>query len=87
MGWAQTERSNAVHPFPAWVRIGVRVVLGVLVLLVLAAVFFAGGWYNGGFREREEILVPVPEAPCMVYSCHPMGRGGQQCYQRAVPCQ
>ena len=29
-----------------------------MVVLVLAAVFFAGGWYNGGFREREDFLVP-----------------------------
>jgi hypothetical protein len=85
IGSAQTERPNTVHQFPAWARIAARVVLVVIVLLVLAAVFFAGGWYNGGFREREEIL-PVPEAPCMVYTCHPMGRGGQQCYEQPVPC-
>jgi hypothetical protein len=59
--------------------------LVVLVVLVLAAVFFAGGWYNGGFREREDIMVPV-EAPCTVYSCHPRGPGGQQCYWQYVPC-
>jgi hypothetical protein len=83
---ARTERSNSVHQSPVWARIAARVVLLVLILLALAAVFFAGGWYNGGFREREENVVPVPEAPCMEYYCHPMGRGGQQCYQRPVPC-
>jgi hypothetical protein len=87
-GLAQTERSNTVHQFPAWARLTARVVLVVLVVFVLVAVFFAGGWYNGGgLREREDILVPVPEeAPCSEYYCHPMGRGGQQCYQRIVPC-
>jgi hypothetical protein len=38
------ERSNTVHPFPAWARLAAGVVLVVLVLVVLAAVFFAGGW-------------------------------------------
>jgi hypothetical protein len=86
-GSVQTERSSTVHQFPAWARLAARVVFVVLGVLVLAAVFFAGGWYNGGFREREDILVPVPEeAPCSEYYCHPMGRGGQQCYQRIVPC-
>ena len=85
---AQTERSNTVHQFPAWARLAAGVALVVLVVLVLAADFFAGGWYyRHGFRGREDILVPVPEeAPCTMYSCHPMGRGGQQCYQRYVPC-
>jgi hypothetical protein len=81
------ERSNTVYQFPAWVRLAAGVILVVLVLLVLAGVFFLGGWYyGGGSEEREDILVPVPEAPCTVYSCHPRGRGGQQCYYQPVPC-
>ena len=81
------ERSNTVHQFPAWARLAARVVLGVLVVLVLAAVFYAGGrFYGDGSREREDIVVPV-EAPCSVYSCHPRGPGGQQCYWQLVPCR
>jgi hypothetical protein len=82
-----SSNEGSVHRFPAWARIAASVVLGLLVLVVLAAVFFAGGWvFGGGSTEREEIL-PVPqETPCSIYSCHPMGRGGQQCYRRIVPC-
>ena len=78
------ERSNTVHQSAAWARLAAGVVL---VLLALAAVFFAGGWYFGGGSGEREDIVPEPvEAPCTVYSCHPMGRGGQQCYRRIVPC-
>jgi heme A synthase len=66
-----------------WAR---RVAGVVLAVLVLAVVFLAGGrYYGGGSTEREDVLVPE-EASCVQPSCHPMGRGGQQCYYRYVPC-
>src|ERR1700722_17114818 len=53
------QRPNTVHQFPAWARLVAGVVL---VILVIAGVFFAGfftGRYYGGlFRGAEDFLVP-----------------------------
>src|ERR1700722_5145403 len=53
------QRPNTVHQFPAWARLVAGVVL---VILVIAGVFFAGfftGRYYGDlFRGAEDFLVP-----------------------------
>jgi len=67
-----------------WARL---VAVIVFVVLVLAVFFFAGFFtreHYGDHRYREEV---VPGQPgCVQPECHPMGKGGQQCYYRPVPC-
>jgi len=79
------ERLNTVDRFAGWARLVAGVVL---IILVIAAIFFAGFFtgrhYGDRFRGGEEFLVP---GQCVQTLCQPAGpHAGTQCYQRYVPC-
>jgi hypothetical protein len=79
------QRPYAVNRFAAWARLVAGVVL---IILVIAAIFFAGFFtgrhYGDRFRGGEEFIVP---GQCVQTLCQPAGpHAGTQCYQRYVPC-
>jgi hypothetical protein len=82
------QRPNMVQQFPAWARFVAGVVL---VVLVMAVVFFAGFFtarYYGGVPSGTYYGVPLPgeAGPCVDTFCQPAGMAGQHCYRRNVPC-
>jgi hypothetical protein len=77
-------RHNKVNQVAAWVWLALGVVL---VVLILAAVFYAGyvvGTHNGtGFGGN----YVAPPGRCVQTLCQPAGpHGGAQCFQHLVPC-
>jgi hypothetical protein len=82
------QRPNMVHQFPAWARLVAGVVL---IILVIAAIFFAGFFtarHYGGCPSDNYYGVPLPGegGPCVETFCQPAGMAGQHCYRRNVPC-
>jgi hypothetical protein len=67
-----------------------RIVAGVVLLLaVIAVVFFAGFFtereYGDLFAAFENSFVPAEDS-CIEIFCVPAGRAGQHCRQIVVPC-
>jgi hypothetical protein len=79
-------RRNTVNHFAAWARLVAGVVL---IVSVIAAVFFAGFFTE---RDYGDVLLAVADtvAPgedtCIGLSCSPAGRFGQHCRQYWAPC-
>jgi hypothetical protein len=84
-------RRNTVNHFAAWARLVAGVVL---VVSVIAAVFFAGFFterdYGDVLLAVADTLVPGEDVPgedtCIRLSCSPAGRFGQHCRQYWAPC-
>jgi hypothetical protein len=61
----------------------------VLLVLVIAALFFSGFFIGGHYCDRdyrEDFLVPE-EGTCIQRYCQPCGpMCGAHCYERVVPC-
>lgn len=79
------QRPNRVNRFTSWVWLVAGVVL---IVLAIAAIFFAGFFvgrhYGGGPGENYYV---GPGQGCMQMQCQPAGpHGGAQCYQRRVAC-
>jgi heme/copper-type cytochrome/quinol oxidase subunit 2 len=83
---ASATKANSANAANWWIWARLVAVI-VFVVLVLAVFFFAGFFtreHYGDHHYREDV---VPgEAACVQPECHPMGRGGQHCYYRPVPC-
>jgi hypothetical protein len=78
------QRPNRVNRFTSWVWLVAGVVL---IVLAIAAIFFAGFFVGRQYGGGSGSYYVVPGQGCIQMQCQPAGpHGGAQCFQKRVAC-